>query len=1023
MADASYRSIHGLAAYLRSLSINRLLMSLVVFTVSLAAASTLAAQDKHLATQGPNLLQSSSLEIASVDKGVPKGWIQSKWGGEPTFEYDRQVGHTNPGSLKISSLTGANASWSQRVKVKRKRKYRLSGWVKTKAVDKDQGVGVVVNFHELQFDGKSAGLDGDQDWKELSIEANSGDHDSLLVNLTFGGWGNATGTAWFDDLQVVEVIDPIDREIGTITEQEAIAFYNTKVRPILKENCFECHADDPEDLQGGFAITSHASIMRGGESGPAVDEENLRDSVLLMAVNYDVYEMPPSGKLSAKEIATLTRWVKLGTPFDPADERDLTADVEASSKVPQVNEETKSFWSFQPVVTPSLPAVKQATWVANPIDAFILKRLEDNNFAPAAAASKEKLIRRAYYDLTGLPPSPEQVQAFVDNNNPDAYSQLIDQLLASPHYGEKWGRHWLDLVRYAESNSFERDGTKPFVWRYRDYVIRAFNNDKPYDRFLTEQLAGDEIKDVTAESITATGYYRLGAWDDEPADKLLAKYDDLDDIVGTTSQTMMGLTVNCARCHDHKIDPIPQADYYRLASMFENIRRYGVRSNDTVFAASVRNVPGEATETQKADYQKALARVDTAMEQIVELARPDFQSVEHEDFQYEMNKLAILKKRVGNQITQKQFNRFRGLMNERATLLKNPPGSVNVLCVKERGSQVEDSFVRVRGNPHVVGEKVEPGFISVLSPPEPEIVSVENSETSGRRLAVAKWLVAPQHPLTSRVMVNRIWQFHFGRGIVRTASDFGFQGSQPTHPELLDWLANEFIERKWSIKSMHRLIMNSNAYKMSSDYNSAANAVDPENDLFWRFNLRRLTAEEIRDSILDVTGDLNREKMFGPSIFPTMPPEVLAGQSRPGEGWKNSSEEDKRRRSVYVHVKRSLALPILSTHDSADTDNTCPVRFITTQPTQALGMLNSKFTNDQAKRFAAMIESQQLKTKEQKVIAILERVTQRKPNKMEIERGIGVINAWQAKDGVDESQALEYFCLLALNLNEFVYVD
>ena len=807
----------------------------------------------------------------------------------------------------------------------------------------------------------------------------------------------------------------------SLTEKQAIEFYQQQVKPILKENCFECHADDPDDLQGSFAITSHASIMRGGDSGPAVDRKQLDKSILLRAINYDQWEMPPSGKLKAEEIKVLTKWVKLGMPFDPAEERDLTKNLEGHSSEPKVNEETKKFWSFQKVVRPTVPDVDQPQ-ARNPIDHFVFRKLQQAGLKPAPQASRARLIRRAYYDLTGLPPTPEQVQAFVEDQDPDAYSKLIDKLLESPHYGEKWGRHWLDLVRYAESNSFERDGTKPFVWRYRDYVIRSFNEDKPYDQFLMEQLAGDELEDVTSESIIATGYYRLGQWDDEPADPLLAKYDEIDDILATTCQTVMGLTVNCARCHDHKIDPIPQADYYRLASMFENIRRFGVRSDESVFAASVKTLPGDPTKQQVEDYEKNLRRVDASIEKLVALVEPDFEPVEKEDFQYEMNKLAIVRKRVGDQITQKQFNRYRSLLNERKKLIETPPGSIRALCVKEEGPKVSPSFVRIRGNPHVTGDAVEPGFISVLSPPEPNIETTFES-TSGRRLALAKWLTDTKHPLTARVMVNRIWQYHFGRGIVRTSSDFGFQGSKPTHPELLDWLADEFVQQKWSIKSMHRLMMNSAAYQMDSRFDESAYAKDPANDLFWRFNLRRLTAEEIRDSILKVTGQLNREKMYGPSIFPTMPAEVLAGQSRPGKGWLRSSDDDKRRRSIYVHVKRSLALPVLSVHDSADTDNTCPIRFITTQSTQALTMMNSEFTNRQAKIFADWVRSKKIKEVEDQVAAILNRVTQRKPSAEEIARGVKLIKQWQDEDSVSQPKALEYFCLLALNLNEFVYVD
>ena len=803
--------------------------------------------------------------------------------------------------------------------------------------------------------------------------------------------------------------------------KEQIEFYKTKVKPILKANCFQCHADDPENLRGSLALTSQASILQGGDSGAAIDSSSPSESLLLKVVNYEIYEMPPSGKLPKKEIDILKKWVEMGIPFDPADEKDLGD--ESHSTVPQVNAESKKWWSFQPVATRTPPAVTNQNWSVNPIDNFVLSKLESAGLSPAKPASKRSLIRRVYYDLTGLPPTPQQVESFVADDDPEAYTKLIDRLLASPQYGEKWARHWLDLVRYAESNSFERDDTKPFVWRYRDYVIRACNKDVPYDQFLIEQLAGDEIDDPTHDSMIATGYYRLGQWDDEPVDHLKAKYDDMDDIIATTSQAMLGLTVNCARCHDHKIDPIPQADYYRMASFFENIRRFGVRSNESVIAASVKMLKGKTTAEQDKKYKKKIEAVEAEIEKIVALARPDFEPVEVEDFQYDMNQRQIMKKRVGKQITEKQFKAFRELQDKRKRIIENPPGAIKILCVKEAGTKPIESFIRIRGNPHVKGDKIQPGFISVLSPPEPEITKPKSAESLGRRLALAKWIVDPKNPLTARVMANRIWQFHFGRGIVRSSNDFGFQGTKPTHPELLDWLATEFVKRKWSIKEMHRLIMSSNSYRMSSEFNAAGYSKDPTNNLHWRFDLRRLTAEEIRDSILAVNGQLNSKKMFGPSIFPVMPREVLAGQSRPGKGWGNSSQEDRNRRSIYIHVKRSLGLPILQTNDSADTDNSCPVRFITTQPTQALGMMNSEFTNRQAKHFADQVVKEFPEDKAKQISSVIERVTQRPATKKEIKRGQDLIESWTEDEKTSYKQALEYFCLMALNLNEFVYLD
>ena len=805
-------------------------------------------------------------------------------------------------------------------------------------------------------------------------------------------------------------------------DDESIKFFEEKVQPILEKSCLECHGKDPDDLGGSLALISRAAILKGGDSGPAIDLEDHSDSLLLEAVNYEFYEMPPSGKLPQAEIDILTKWVKMGAPWTAASADKV---VESNHMEPEVNEQSKQFWSFQKVERPVVPTVKNEQWITNEIDNFILARLESKGLAPANEASKQTLIRRVYYDLIGLPPTPEEVKAFVADESPDAYRQLVERLLASPHYGEKWGRHWLDLVRYAESNSFERDGTKPYVWRYRDYVIRAFNNDKPYDRFLIEQLAGDELPDAGAEQIIATGYYRLGQWDDEPADPTLAMYDDLDDILATTSQAMMGLTVNCARCHNHKIDPIRTQDYYSMLAFFRNVRRYGVRAHETVLDASTRKIEreGKPDPEEVAEYNRKLERVEKRIKEIEDIVKKDFEPVEHEDFQYDKNRERLVGKRVESKvISKKQFESYRRQRYFRKQLLDNPPTMYRVLCVNEHDTTPPQTHVMIRGNAHAKGDPVDPAFISVLSPPEPEISPVPGNNSSGRRLALAKWIASPGHPLTSRVMVNRIWQHHFGRGIVRTTNDFGFQGTKPTHPELLDWLAAEFVEDGWSVKNMHRLIMNSRTYKMAYVKNDSASTVDPLNDLFWRFDMRRLTAEEIRDSILAVSGRLNKKKMYGESVFVKLSQEVLEGQSMPGAGWGKSSVEDQLRRSIYIHVKRSLQVPLLAAFDVADTDTTCPVRFNTTQPTQALHLLNSEFTNDEAEEFAKIIKDQ-FGTTEDQVREILTRVTQRDPTSAEVSQGLELIEQWQTQDGLSDDQALKYFCLVAFNLNEFIFVD
>ncbi|MFK7820557.1 MAG: PSD1 and planctomycete cytochrome C domain-containing protein [Planctomycetaceae bacterium] len=808
-------------------------------------------------------------------------------------------------------------------------------------------------------------------------------------------------------------------------QEAAIKHFEAKVLPVLKANCFNCHGAG--DVKAGLRLSDQTSLLEGGESGSAVDLANPEESLLLNAINYRDYEMPPKGKLAQSQIDDITQWVKAGAPF-PEDMLEPSDDEDAGGP-PAVNDETKSWWAFQKVKRPSAPKTK-AEWGVNAIDKFVLAKLEEKGLSPNTKANKVALLRRAYYDLVGLPPTPEEVRAFLADKSDSAFEKVLDNLLASEHYGEKWGRHWLDLVRYGETNSYERDGNKPYVWRYRDYVIRSFNKDKPYDQFVTEQLAGDELPNATPETIIATGYYRLGIWQDEPVDPLESMYNDLDDILVTTTDTFLGLTVGCARCHDHKIDPIPQKDYYSMLAFFRNIRRYGVRSAESVTDASVLEVdqPADQAEHQKllTIHNQKLSSHRRGMKNLEDKVRRQLEGVEVEDFAYEMNRLAIMKNHVAPKgkklLTLNQIRHYESLIRRIRELEAKPPtGLAKVLCVKENGKDSPPTFLLTRGNAHANGEQVEPGFPSVLSPPKPTVTPTE--KTAGRRLALAKWIASKDNPLTARVIVNRIWQHHFGRGIVRSSSDYGFQGTPATHPELLDWLAAEFVDGGWTFKRMHKLIMLSDAYQMSSDRaNKAAIAKDEANDYFWRFNPRRLVAEEVRDSILAMNGRLNTS-MFGPSIYPEVPQVVRNGLSRPNAGWPTSPLEQQQRRSIYVHVKRSLALPMLASFDVADPDKPCPVRFVTTQPTQALGMLNSRFINDQAQALANSVVDEAGNDTEKQVALALWRTTQREPADSDIQRGLKLINDLQTKDGASANDALRYFCLVSLNLNEFMYLD
>jgi len=779
---------------------------------------------------------------------------------------------------------------------------------------------------------------------------------------------------------------------------------------VLSRRCLSCHSGAKP--AGGLDLATRAGLVKGGASGPALAASS-EQSLLLKAVRYAGPQMPPSGRLAQSEIDTMARWIKEGAAY-PAGAN--PAEPTGHLVPPAVTPETMRFWSFQPVRRSKTPAVKDRAWARNPIDAFVLSRLEAGHLAPNGPASRAALIRRASYDLTGLPPTPEAVQAFVADRSPDAYEKVIDRLLASPQYGEKWGRHWLDLVHFAETNSYERDGVKPNAWRYRDYVIDSLNADKPYDQFIREQLAGDELPGRTPEMLIATGYYRLGIWDDEPVDREQAYYDDVDDIVRTTAETFLGLTVGCARCHDHKIDPIPQKDYYSFVSFFAGVNRYGPQCQRPIApAAEVRKGQGEVA------AHGALVQANAAEIAAIESkVAADFSPVEREEFRTDASRIPIVKKRVGRLLTAPEFDRYLALKRTERDLRVFRPGALDTaLCVTE-DPKPRVTHVLMRGNAHAEGDVVQPAFLSVLSPPQPEIAPA--AESCGRRIALAKWIASPANPLTARVMANRLWQYHFGRGIVRTSSNFGFQGSAPTHPELLDWLASELVANHWRLKPLHRMIMLSSTYRMSSAVNSAALERDPENGLMWRFDMRRLEAEEIRDSILAVNGSLNLQR-GGPGVFTEIPAVVLAGQSRPGDGWGKSPEDQRNRRSVYIHVKRSLITPMIAGFDGPETDFTCPVRFATTQPTQALSLMNSEFINAEARKFAAYLRKTAGQDAESQVREALRRVMQREPNSTEVARGVSLIHGLEQSDHVAPDAALAAFCVVAYNLNEFVYVE
>ena len=929
--------------------------------------------------------------------------------------------------------------------------------------------------------------------------------------------------------------------------QAAPVDFSREIQPLLARKCFACHG--PDKQEGGLRLDESAGALAELESGGRAIVAGDKQASLILeritATDPDT-RMPPEGpRLTPAQVNALGHWIEEGAAW-------------------------QEHWAFRPLTRPAVPAVENAP---HPIDAFIRAGLVRRGLPIPQPADKTALLRRATYDLTGLPPTQAELKDFLADESPQAFEKVVDRLLASPHYGEQWARHWLDLVRYADTKSFERDGAKPHAWRYRDYLIRSFNADKPFDQLTIEQIAGDELAEPSSDALIATGYYRLGVWDDEPADREQFRYDWLDDIVATTGQTFLGLTVNCARCHDHKIDPIPQRDYYSLLSFFQNIVQ-GPSVERPIFASPEARAEHDARVADRQRRIDASQQAVTAIETAFLAARdnpadaptessdlddlafrfyrdtwtklPDFDSLKAEDvgpvasqhfnitvapslrpdafgyvftgflkvpadgdytftldsddgsrlsiggtpvveydgihgigqpktatvslkagrlpirldyFQWEHrkglsvawtgpgfeNRLLSEGKKKGEAATKlaeaiaAEGEKILGADGKRdydakvAALEAVKKESVPVEAasvVTEQGAQAPETFVLYRGNPHAETKpenRVEPAFPGILKAKQPVIPTpAPGAASTGRRTALAQWLVSPENQLTPRVLANRLWQYHFGRGIARSSSNFGMMGDPPTHPELLDWLAAELISGGWHLKPLHRQIMLSQAYQAASTGDAVASASDPLNDSFWRFDMRRLTAEEIRDTIHVASGDFN-PKMGGPGVFVDIPKEVLAGQSRPGEGWGSSPAEEQARRSVYIHVKRSLITPILADFDLADTDTTCPVRFTTTQPTQALGMMNGAFLHKQARAFAARVKREvggvDADNTQAEVRRALEIALTRQVSAEEVARGVALVDTLENADGVGPTRSLELFCLMVLNLNEFIYLD
>jgi hypothetical protein len=711
-------------------------------------------------------------------------------------------------------------------------------------------------------------------------------------------------------------------------------------------------------------------------------------------------------------------------------------------------------WAFQPVKKPETPTVRGTDWVRNPIDALVLSKLEAQPLKPAMPPDKRALLRRVYFDLIGLPPTPEEQRAFLEDSSPDAFAKVVNDLLSRPQYGERWARHWLDVARYAESNGYERDGTKPSAWRYRDYVIDAFNQDKPYDRFVTEQLAGDEIVGSNAETQIATTFLRLGTWDDEPADPQIDRYDQLDDVLGTTATAFLGLTLRCARCHNHKFEPLTQKDYYRMLAVFEPLKRpQKERTEIDVPVGTEAELKAFGDAKTRADAQSTLAakqleETRTAIRnRLFAVPGPDLPETKRTAlpreavaaFQVEPAKRTDaqkdLVKKLADQLNKEILAAETAAEKSRREELEKTIASVNEKLSKvlphayvwsEDSATAPVTHILKRGNPERKADAVEPGLPAVLArdPPKPP---TPTAHTTGRRLWLAQWIASAENPLTARVIVNRVWQHHFGEGIVTTPNDFGLMGEPPTHPELLDWLAADFMEHGWSLKWLHKLILLSNTYQMAATPKTGLGSMP------WGCRQRRLEAEPIRDAMLMVSSRLNQQEA-GPSVYPKVPRAVLEGQSKPGDGWDQSDERQAARRSVYIFAKRGLAVPELDLLDAPDTTSSCEARMVSITGPQALTFLNGDFTYEQARSFANRLVKEAGNEAQAQVQRAFALALCRPPTDAETQAAIEFLDkqekqieadAKKAKRDASDARhkALEALCLVVLNTNEFAYVD
>ena len=786
--------------------------------------------------------------------------------------------------------------------------------------------------------------------------------------------------------------------------REHLDFFEKKIRPVLVERCYECHSAAAKKNKGGLTLDTRDGVLKGGDAGSVVAPGDPEKSKLIEAVRYKNrdLQMPPKSPLSSEQVRDLEQWVKLGAP-DPRTE----AVAQTGGKRALTVEEGRQFWAFQPLANPSVPKVgNRQSAIGNPIDAFINAKLGEKKLAAAPAADKRTLIRRATFDLTGLPPTPEEVDAFLADKSPDAFAKVVDRLLASSAYGERWGRHWLDVARYADSNGLDENVAFGNAWRYRDYVVNSFNADKPYNRFVQEQIAGDllpaEGTPQRHEQLTALGFLSIGPKLLAEPDKVKLEMDLIDEQIETLGRAFLGMTFGCARCHDHKFDPVPTADYYALAAIFKSTRTMDdlktiAKWHEPEVATPAERAVVEAHQRKVADQKAAIAKLVATANKSLVTDKGLKEVPKNAESQYPTNVIAELKQ----------------LREALAKLEKDAPELPSTMGVTDSTNVVKTLPVHIRGSHLSLGKPVPRGFPQVM-----QVASLrsEMPEKQSGRLELAQWLASPQHPLTARVMVNRIWRWHFGQGLVASTDNFGILGERPSHPELLDWLARKFIAEGWSVKAMHRHIMASAAYQRATKPAADAlrSVVDSENRLLSHFPIRRLEVEEVRDSVLFVAGAL--ERTMGGKTIPVKNREFFFNHTS-----KDATTYDSPRRALYLPVVRNNVYDLFEQFDFPDPAVPNGNRNATVVAPQALLMLNSDLVGKAAEKFAASLLAS-ASDDVRRIELAYQKAYARPPTAKELARAKKFLTDFRP-DSAASPSAWAVFCQSLLAANEFIYLN